>query len=425
VPQAGYSGIDASFQPVDWSVSVSTAEPDEITASIMDPNRRGDLYPLYRQLRECAPVHHCPPDLFNGVWLLTRYSDVKKLLSSKAAVGDPSVVDTAFNHGDGTFSGVMRNIMTFLDSDSHKRVRSLAATSFTPRAIARFRPIAERVANDLCDKVQDDGGMDLVSQYNYELPFNVIARVLGVPEDDFPLLKGLAWDFARAGEPLVNDEVARRGDDATRDLISYFEDLIAKRRSERADDLVSSLVAVEDGGDRLSPTELVCNCILLMQAGHETTQDLLGNAMVALARNPDQLSLLRGRPDTTKDAVEEFLRYDGSVQLSQRLLLTDMTFDDIIIPAGSVVCAFLGAANRDPEQFRQPDRLDIERNPNPHLAFAFGAYYCLGQTLARTEVFVGIRTLLDRFPGIRPARDTFQWRDTLHLHGPARLDVAW
>ncbi|OBB17674.1 hypothetical protein A5761_09985 [Mycolicibacterium setense] len=404
---------------------VDITDPDEVVATIMDPRRSGDLYPFYRQLREIAPVHHCPSDLLGGEWVLTRYNDVKKLLSNKTAVSDPSVVDAAFNHGDGTFTSVMRNVMVFLESESHKRVRALATSSFTPKAIARFRPIAERVANELCDQVEPDGQMDLVSQFNYELPINVIAHVLGIPKEDFGRIKELAWDFARAGERFVNDEAARRGDDAAQGLLAYFGELIEKRRARPGDDLLSSLVAVEDGGDRLSSNELVCNCILLLQAGHETTQDLLGNAMVALVRNPDQQRLLTGRPGATRSAVEEFLRYDGPVQVAHRLLVADMTFEDVVIPAGSMVCAFLGAANRDPGQFPEPDRFDILRDPNPHLAFAFGAYYCLGQMLARTEAVVGIGTLLHRFPGLRPANDTFEWRDTLHLRGPARLDVTW
>ena len=418
-------GIDASFQPVDWSTTGLPTDPDEIVASIIDPERRGELYPLYQQLRQVAPVHKCPPDLLQGMWVLSRYADIKKLVSAKAAVNDPQVAEAAYNHGDGSFFGVMQNMMLFQESASHRRIRSLAVSAFTPHAIARWRPIAERVANELCDAVEGDGGMDLVRQYNYELPFNVIAHVLGVAEADFPLIKQLASDFARAGERLVSDEVARRGDDAARGFQSYFGDLIKMRRAVPSDDLLSSLVGAQDGDDRLSLAELVSNCILLMQAGHETTQDLLGNAMIALARHPDQLALLCSRPELTKSAIEEFLRYDCPVQLNYRTLLEDMEFGGVTIPAGNVVCVAYGAANRDPEQFHDPNRLDITREPNQHLAFSFGAYYCLGATLARTEAYVGIRTLLDRFPAIQPASDSFEWRDTLGLRGPARLDVVW
>lgn len=207
--------------------------------------------------------------------------------------------------------------------------------------------------------------------------------------------------------------------------MGYFEDLAEQRRTRPGEDLISALVQVEERGDRLSHTELVANCILLMQAGHETTQDLLGNAMVALFRNPRQLVQLRDDPELTKAAVEEFLRFDGSVQINHRLLQRSMTLSGVEVPEGEMVYAMLGAANRDPAQFEEPDRLDLTRQPGHHLAFGFGTYYCLGASLARTEAEVGIRTLLDRFPEIRPATDTFEWRDTLTLRGPRHIDVQW
>ncbi len=419
------SGLMATYEPVDWSPAGLPEDPDEVIDRLMDPRRRGEVYPLYHQLRRVAPVHKCRPEVLHGSWIVTRFADTDALMKSPDAVNDSRVADQAFNHGDGTFYNVMKNAMLFTDSESHRRMRSMVVRAFTPRAIARWRPIAERVATELCDAVERDGGMEAVEQFNYELPFNVIAHILGVPESEFPRVKQLAWDFARAGEKVVSADVAKRGDDAARGFIELFEELAEQRRSRPADDVISTLVQIEDDGDRLSRTELVANCILLMQAGHETTQDLLGNAMVALFRSPQQLALLRDRPDLMKQAVEEFLRYDGSVQINHRLLLRDMTFGDRTVPAGDMVYVFLGAANRDPAQFPEPDRLDLTRASKHHLAFAFGAYYCVGASLARTEIEIGLRTLLDRFPGIRPARQTFEWRDTLQLRGPRRVDVQW
>jgi cytochrome P450 len=170
---------------------------------------------------------------------------------------------------------------------------------------------------------------------------------------------------------------------------------------------------------------LIANLILLLQAGHETTQDLLGNAQVALFRHPEQLRLLREQPDLTKNAVEEFLRYDASVQISHRVALDGIRVGDVDLPEHSMVYIFNGAVNRDPERFDDPDRLDIGRDLTHHLAFSFGAYYCIGAALARTEMAVGIRTLLDRFPGLRPATDGFEWRNTLQLRGPQSLYVTW
>jgi pimeloyl-[acyl-carrier protein] synthase len=170
---------------------------------------------------------------------------------------------------------------------------------------------------------------------------------------------------------------------------------------------------------------LIANCILLLQAGHETTQDLLGNAQVALFRHRDQLRLLQEHPDLAKNATEEFLRYDTSVQINHRVALDATTAGSLEVDAGDMVYVFLGAINRDPEQYAEPDRLDITRQPNHHLAFSFGAYYCLGAALARTEIAVGTETLIERFPGLRPATGEFEWRDTLQLRGPLRLEVTW
>jgi cytochrome P450 len=418
-------GIPATFEPVDWNPPGLPDDPDEIMARLADPARRGELYPLYHQLRRVAPVHENKPEMFHGAWSFTRFAETDTIFKNPRVVNDPRVVDEAFTHGDGSFTTVMRNVMVWQEPEPHQRVRNLVKAAFTPRAIARWRPIAERVANELCDALEGADHAELVEQYNYELPFNIIAHILGIPEEDFPTIKQLAWDFARAGEKSVTPEVSARGDAAARGLEAYFTDLAERRRSAPTEDLVSSLLAAEEDGARLTHTELIANCILLLQAGHETTQDLLGNAEVALFRHPDQLALLRARPELTKNAVEEFLRYDGSVQINHRVVLDGMRVGDVEIAPGAMVYVFLGAVNRDPDRYREPDRLDIERDLTHHLAFSFGAYYCVGAALARTEISAGIRTLLDRFPTLRPADGTFEWRDTLQLRGPQRVDVTW
>jgi cytochrome P450 len=418
-------GIEASFEPVDWNPPGLPDDPDEIVMWLADPARRGELYPLYHQLRRVAPVHRNRPEVFHGAWTFTRFAETDVVFRDPRAVNDPQVVDEAFSNGDGAFTSVMRNVMVWQHPEPHQRVRNLVKAAFTPRAIGRWRPIAEKVSNELCDRLAGAGGADLVEEYNYELPFNVIAHILGIPPEDFPRIKALAWDFARAGEKTVSPEIARRGDDAARAFVEYFGELAETRRAQPGDDLITSLVEAEADGQRLTHTELVANCILLLQAGHETTQDLLGNSQVALFRNPDQLRLLREHPELTRNAVEEFLRYDGSVQINHRVVLDGMTVGDAEIAPHDMVYIFLGAINRDPERFPDPDRLDVAREPSHHLAFSFGAYYCLGNQLARTEIGVGLRTLLDRFPGLAPAGPTFEWRDTLQLRGPQRLPVTW
>ncbi len=416
-------GIPASLEPVDWNPTGLPDEPDAVIAALLDPARRGEVYPLYRRLRELAPVHRNPPEVFGGAWTFTRYVETDAIFRNPRVVNNPAVIDQAFTHGDGSFTGVMRDVMLWNHPEPHQRVRNLVKTAFTPRAIDRWRPIAERVAHGLCDAIEERGRADLVADYNYEIPFNVIAEILGIPREDFPRIKTLSWDFARCGEKMVTDEVAARGDAAARAFEEYFGALAEERSAHPGDDLISTLLAAEADGETLTRRELVVNCILLLQAGHETTQDLLGNAQVALFRHPDQLALLRDNPDLTKNAVEEFLRYDASVQTNHRIILDGMTVGDMEIPPNGMIYIFLGAINRDPARYPDPDRLDITRDVTSHLAFSFGAYYCLGAALARTETAVGIRTLLDRFPALRPATGEFEWRNTLLLRGPQRLDV--
>ncbi|MCU1375893.1 MAG: hypothetical protein JWO68_3179 [Actinomycetia bacterium] len=418
-------GIPASLEPVDWNPPGLPEDPAEVLAWIVDSDRRGELYPLYHQLRRVAPVFHSGPEPFHGAWTFTRFAESDVVFRDQRVVNDPAVVEMAFNNGDGSFKSVMANVMIWQEPEPHQRVRNLVKSTFTPKAIARWRPVAERVAHELCDRLAAEGQADLVDRYNYELPFNIIAHILGIPEDDFPRIKALAWDFARAGEKTVSPEIAARGDQAARDFVEYFGELAEARRATPGDDLLSSLLAAEADGEKLTHTELVANCILLLQAGHETTQDLLGNAEVALFRHPDQLALLQARPELTKNAVEELLRYDGSVQINHRVALDELHVDGQVIPERSMVYVFLGALNRDPARYPDPDRLDITRDLTHHLAFSFGAYYCLGNALARTEIAVGVRTLLDRFPGLRPATGTFEWRDTTTLRGPQSLEVVW
>jgi cytochrome P450 len=418
-------GVPASFEPVDWHPPGLPDDPDEIVQWIVDPRRRGELYPLYHQLRRVAAAHRNRPEIFHGAWTITAFADADVLFKDARVANDPRVVDEAFTHGDGSFTGVMRDVMIWQEPQPHQRLRNLVKAAFTPRAIARFGPIAERVSGELCDALATDDHAELVDQYNYELPFNIIAHILGIPEEDFPIIKQHAWDFARAGEKVVSDEVAARGDVAARGLEGYFTELAEKRRAQPTDDLLTSLLEAEAEGSRLTHREVIANCILLLQAGHETTQDLLGNAEVALFRHPDQLQLLRERPELTKNAVEEFLRYDGSVQINHRVVHDGAVVSGAEIGPGDMIHVFLGAVNRDPDRYREPDRLDIQRDLTHHLAFSFGAYYCLGAALARTEMAAGIRTLLDRFPGLRPATGTFEWRDGLQLRGPQRIDVTW
>ncbi|HEY2303866.1 MAG TPA: cytochrome P450 [Acidimicrobiales bacterium] len=419
-------GLLAHYVP-DESVDARSDDPETVLDAILDPVRRGELYPLYRRLRELAPVHHTTNERLHRTWVVTSFDEAMAVFRSPSAVNDPATCEIFNNGGSGgAFYQTMRGMMLFLESDDHARLRRLVIPSFTPRSIERLRPVTQRIADELVDAVIDDRSMELVAQFAYPLPIRVIANILGVPDSDHPLIEALARDFARAGDlSALTPEIVRRGDDAASGFADYFGRMVELRRRDPGDDVLSALAGAEADGERLTGNEIVATAVLLMQAGHETTADLVGNAMVALFRHPDELRRLQSEPEITKIAVEEFLRYDGSVQLNHRLLTEDMRVGPVTVPAGEVVAIFLGAANRDPARFLEPDRLDLTRAPAPHIGFSYGAYYCVGASLARTETQVALRTLLDRLPGIRPAADTFQWRNTLTLRGPHELAVAW
>ena len=419
-------GILARFD-AEAASTVVPADPEDILASVFDPQRRGELYPLYHALRDIAPVHRTQHRNLRGVWVISDFDDALELYRNPRAVSDPATAEH-FNHGGkgGPFYQMLKQMMLFLESEQHAHVRRIVMKAFTPRAIARVAPIARDIAATLVADVAADHRMDLVDQFAYRLPLRVIAYILGVPEADFATIETFAYDFARGSE-LAVDETAqsRRADTAALGFREYFEQLIARRRHEPRDDVLSALMAAEDDGRHLDFDQLVATCVLLLQAGHETTSDTIGLSLIALFRHPDQMQRLRQDPTLTKGAVEELLRFDSTNQMNNRLLLEDVRLGDVHISAGEQVAILIGAANRDPKQFENPDVLELTRPIGLHLAFAFGAYYCVGNALARAELQVALRTLLDAFPALRPAGETFRWRDTLRNRGPAELLVEW
>ena len=361
------------------------------------------------------------------VWFVTRFPDALDLYKNTSAVSDPATAEH-FNHGGegGPFYALLKEMMLFLEAEQHALVRRLVVKAFTPKSIERVRPITQEYANRLLSELGDRREMDVVTEFAYELPLRVIAHLLGVPEVDFPTIERYAFDFARGSEPsTVANDRTRRADAAALGFRDYFEHLIARRRQDRGDDVLSALVNAEEDGQRLTHEQVIATSVLLMQAGHETTTDSIGNALVALFRAPDQLALLRDNADLTRNAVEELFRYDSTNQFNNRLLLDDVTVGDVPIAAGEQVAIVIGAANRDPVQFPDPDVLQLARPTPQHVAFAFGAYYCIGNALARSEVQVALRSLLDHFPALHPAGETFEWRTTLRNRGPAELRVAW
>jgi cytochrome P450 len=376
---------------------------------------REDPYSLYRYLLAAAPVQW--NDLL-GAWTLARYADVSEALT------DPRYSANRNIGSEPRESYQFAKSMLVSDPPDHTRLRALVQKAFTPRMIEQLRPRIMAVVGELLDRIAEKGGrFDLIEDLAYPLPVVVIAELLGVPTTDRATFHDWSAAVAASLDPLLSSELAERAGDSRNALHAYFRSIIAERRREPKSDLISALVAVEERGDILSEPELVVMCNLLLIAGHETTVNLIGNGVLALLRNPDQLERLRGAPELIGSAVEELLRYDSPVQLTGRIVTQPITIGGQAIAAGDWVLPLLGAANHDPAQFADPDKLDLSRSPNPHLGFGRGIHFCLGAPLARVEGQIAIGALVRRFPKLRLAGDPVR-RDQITLRGLKSLPLS-
>jgi len=388
----------------------------------MDPDFVADPYPTYHRLRSEDPVHESPL----GFWVLTRYEDVVATLRDPRFAKEPMIAAVAARLGFD--AGAVGISMLDRDPPDHTRLRGLASKAFTPRVVERLRPRVQEIVDGLLDRVERAGTMDLIEEFAYPIPVNVICEMLGVPVEDHEQFKGWSLDLARGLDSIMlgpESDVVKRSGKAREGLSNYIRQLIGERRSAPRGDLLSALIATEEAGDKLSEPELVAMSILLLVAGHETTVNLIGNGMLALLRHPDQLRQLRERPDLIGSAVEELLRYDGPVQRTARTPSEDVTIGNRTIPGGAIVMPFIGAADRDPAQFRDPDRLDITRTENRHIAFGLGIHFCLGAPLARIEGQIAISTLVKRMPKLALAVERPEHRQSLTLRGLTALPVSF
>jgi pimeloyl-[acyl-carrier protein] synthase len=318
--------------------------------------------------------------------------------------------------------------MLFRDPPDHTRLRTLVSKAFTPRVIEGLRPHIQQIVDGLLDRVRDRRAMDLIADLAFPLPVIVISEMLGVPAADRDRFRQWSLDVARSLDAIalpVGPEVIERGNAARRALADYFRGLIAERRRRPQADLLSGLIAAEEQGDTLSQAELLATCVLLLVAGHETTVNLIGNGMLALLRHPAELRKLGAEPALLPSAVEELLRWDSPVQRTGRITATDVELGGTLIPKGALVSAVLGAANRDPAHFPEPDRLDLARPDNRHLAFGWGIHFCLGAPLARVEGQIAIGALARRLPGLALATDRPEWRESSALRGLRALPVTF
>lgn len=390
------------------------------------PGFTDDPYPHYSRMRELDPVHEHP----FGFWLLTRHDEVSALLRSGLSVEDRNLAEGPIKDQYDEMAGhnersVLNYSMLDRDPPDHTRLRSLVTKVFTPRSVAALEPEITTLVDEALDRIAEAGRVDLVEELAFPLPFTVISRMLGMPPTDHVRIRELSGMLVRSIEVVTDPETMAAIRRASEELSAITSELIEWKRGHPADDLLTALITAEHEGQVLSDEELVAQVVLLYVAGHETTVNLIANGVVALLNAPDQLELLRARPDLIGNAVEEFLRYDSPVQQSRRVTTAPYPVGDKVIPAGTFVLAALASANRDARAFGpDADRLRLDRpEARNHVSFGAGPHHCLGAALARLEGRVAVGRLVRRFPKL--AFDgPVEWNGRINLRGAATLPVA-
>ena len=320
----------------------------------------------------------------------------------------------------------LQSIVAFRDAPDHTRIRSLLASTFSPRMVKQVGELIEGISARLLDAVVADGETDLHRAYSYPLPALVVGAMLGIPEGDVDRFKSWARDIVfLVGSGSPSERLAVAAEEHFGEMRAYLGALVHDRRRAPQPDLLSAMIDAADHGARLSEDEIFANATFLMTAGHETVTNMLSNAVLSLLRHPDQLERLRGERSLTAAAAEEILRFESPVQMTSRRALADGEFAGRRVKAGEALQLFLGAANRDPARFPDPDRFDIARGDNRHVAFGFGPHFCLGAALAREELRVALDHLLDRLPDLELAVDEVAWQPTIDFRGPLALPVRW
>ncbi len=391
---------------------------------LLDPEVLASPYPLYRRLREEDPVHWDP---YLHAWVVTRYVDVVTVLHHYRAARTPAP-ERLEDLGMGELSPIaalMVRQMLFLDPPEHRRVRRLASAAFTPRRVAVLREHIRQITEGLVDGLGGGGRFDVMEGLANPLPAIVTAEMLGVPTADHELLKSWSQDFAEMlGNFQHNPGRAKKVLQTVEEMVAYFRAAVISEASKPTEGLINALTTAEIDGDRLRVEEVVANVIVTMVGGQETTTNLIGNGLLTLLRQPDQLERLRSDPTLMESAVEELLRYESPSQHTARLAPAGAVLGDKEIPEGDAVIAVMGAGNRDPERFTDPDRLDLGREDNRHLAFGWAGHFCFGAPLARIEGQIAFETLLATFSELSLAPDQeIRWRPNLGLRGLTELHV--
>ncbi len=408
------------------AIAPPAASADALQFNPLDPAFIADPYPFYRRLREAAPVFKTP----QGFWLVTRYEDVSHVLRDRKFGKDfAGNMERRYgtNRMDEPAVASLARTMLVQDPPDHTRLRGLVTKAFTARRVADMRPRIKALVDEQLDRVADKGEMDVMRDLAHRLPVIVICDMLGIPEEHrAPFLAGSNVN-GRILEPVpMTREELDLANQSTKMAGIYFNQLCELRRREPKDDLTTELVKAEEAGDKLSAEELQANIGLLFGAGHETTTNLIGNGLLALHRNPDQWERLKSDPSLIPNAVEELLRYDSSVQITGRVTHADVELSGVKLSAKESVVCLLGAANRDPAQYADPDRLDVTRQNVRPLSFGGGIHFCLGAQLARLEAELVFTALIERMPSLSlPEKDAPAWRRSFTLRGLSRLPAVW
>jgi cytochrome P450 len=356
-----------------------------------------DPYPTYRALREHEPVKRLP----NGSYFLTRYDDLVSAYKNTKLFSSDKKKEFAPKYGDSLLYEHHTTSLVFNDPPAHTRVRRLIMGALSPRAIAEMEPDLIALVDRLLDAVAAKGNFDLIDDFAAAIPIEVIGNLLDVPQKEREPLRDWSLAILGALEPVIGPEAFARGNEAVKDFLGYLEILVKRRRAKPSNpdrDVLTRLIQGEDNGERLTAKELLHDCIFLLNAGHETTTNLIGNGLVTLSENPAQKTRLIENPALIKTAVEEILRFESSNQLGNRMTTEQVELGGVALVPGTPVTLCIGAANRDPKQFADPENLDIARAPNRHLAFGTGAHQCAGMALARLEGAIAMSRFLARFP---------------------------
>ncbi len=382
-------------------------------------------FPIYKDICENEPVHRFLLPNGSFAWIITTYKEATEVLSdSRFVTNYPEQYETTQVILPPHKEIISRNLLSVNPSD-HRRLRRLIQKAFTPRMVNELRGRIEEVSNELLDKVQDKGEMDLIEDFAFPLPIIVICEMLGVPIEDQEKFR--KWSNVIM-EGFNNPQLSQQSEVVMMEFVDYLKELISQRRNHLQKDLISDLLKVEEEGDVLSEHELYALVFVLIIAGHETTVNLIGNGLIALLENPDQKEKLESQPELIHSAIEEILRYNGPAEVSNiRFAIEDVAVGGVYIKKGEMVFIALSSANRDPKQFMEPDSFNITREANNHIAFGKGIHFCLGAPLARLEGEIAINTLLRRMPNLQLNTDLCspEWRPGMIIRGLKKIPVIF